>query len=194
MCSLFRNRYRIESSRFPGFDYSAPGKYFITICTKNRIPFFGKIRNGVIILSDTGFIVRDSWLAIPSHFPSALLDEFIIMPDHIHGIIIIKSSVQTPNLGVSTAAPNLGVSTAAPNSGVSTAVPNLGVATPKNQGSEIYHRLHNPIAVGSNQIKCLFCSGEREPVRHHICDIDFTVFHQIESYFDTIDLTAYELK
>jgi REP element-mobilizing transposase RayT len=110
MCPLFRNKYLIESTRLKGFDYSAPGKYFITICTKNKIPFFGKICNGEMILSESGIIAHNSWLAIPSHFPSALLDEFIIMPDHIHGIIIIESGVQTPKLGVSTT-PKLGVST-----------------------------------------------------------------------------------
>lgn len=109
MCSLFRNKYRIESARLPGFDYFAPGKYFITICTKNRIPCFGEIRNNKMSLSDTGVIARDLWLAIPSHFPSALLDEFIIMPDHIHGIIIIKSSVVAmPKLGVATTAKKTG--------------------------------------------------------------------------------------
>jgi REP element-mobilizing transposase RayT len=64
-----------------------------------------------MILSEIGIIAHDSWQAIPSHFSLALLDEFIIMPDHIHGIIIIKSSVQTPKLGVSTKTPKLGVAT-----------------------------------------------------------------------------------
>jgi putative transposase len=107
MTSLFRNKYPIRSSRYRGYDYSLPGGYFITICTKNKIPYFGNIDNGKMILSETGLIARDSWIAIPSHFPNTVLDEFIIMPDHIHGIIIIKPtgaelSVATPNLGVAT--------------------------------------------------------------------------------------------
>lgn len=108
MCSLYRNRYRIESARYCDYDYSSPGKYFITICTKNQTHFFGEILEGRMILSETGRIVYDCWMAIPTHFSHILLDEFIIMPDHLHGIIIINtksksasSSVQTPYMGVS---------------------------------------------------------------------------------------------
>lgn len=102
MCSLYRNKYRIESARCPNYDYTSPGKYFITICTKNKIPYLGKILNGRMILSKTGIIVNNFWLAIPSHCPHITLDEFIIMPDHLHGIIIInRNSVQAPKLGAS---------------------------------------------------------------------------------------------
>jgi putative transposase len=127
MCSLFRNKYRIESTRYQGYDYSSPGKYFITICTKNKISYFGEVVNGKMILSEIGQIAEKFWLEIPGHFPNIDLDEFIIMPDHIHGIIIIKAPksefqsnppVQTPKLGVSTntahsefQTPKLGVST-----------------------------------------------------------------------------------
>jgi len=133
MCSLFRNKYRIESTRYRGYDYSSPGKYFITICTKNKISYFGEVVNGKMILSELGQIAEKFWLEIPGHFPNIDLDEFIIMPDHIHGIIIIKApnlgfqsnpSVQTPKLGVSTA--KLGVSTA-----------KLGVSTIINQFKRI---------------------------------------------------------
>jgi REP element-mobilizing transposase RayT len=109
MCALFRNRYRIGSTRYRGYDYSSPGKYFITICTKNKTPCFGKIENRKIILSEMGRIAEKLWLEIPNHFPFVGLDEYIIMPDHIHGIIIIRQSniksgclVETPKLGVST--------------------------------------------------------------------------------------------
>jgi len=107
MCALFRNRYVIGSKRYQGYDYSLPGKYFVTICTKNKTTYFGKIENGEMILSESGKIAKNFWLEIPNHFPSIKLDEFIIMPDHMHGIIIIRQSkiqlrnpVQTPNLGV----------------------------------------------------------------------------------------------
>lgn len=103
MCSLFRNQFRIESSRLEDHDYSSPGKYFITICVKNQIPFFGKVTDGKMILNDLGIIVNKFWVEIPNHYQNISLDEYIIMPDHMHGIIIINSnsSVQTPNLGVS---------------------------------------------------------------------------------------------
>jgi REP element-mobilizing transposase RayT len=98
MCSLFRNKYRIESTRYRGYDYSSPGKYFITICTKNRKSYFGEVENGKLISSELGKIAEIFWREIPDHFPNIKLDEFIIMPDHIHGIIIIEA----PNLGAST--------------------------------------------------------------------------------------------
>ena len=92
MCALFRNRYVIGSKRYQGYDYSLPGKYFVTICTKNKTPYFGKIENGEMKLSDIGIIARDLWIAIPDHCPNIGLDEFVIMPDHIHGIISIKTN------------------------------------------------------------------------------------------------------
>jgi len=103
------NKYRIGSKRLKGYDYTSPGKYFITICTKNKIPYFGKIENGEMELSYCGEIAEKFWLEIPNHFPLIELDEFIIMPNHMHGILIIRNPdsisgnpVQTPNLGVCT--------------------------------------------------------------------------------------------
>ena len=93
---LYQNRYRIESSRSQNFNYASNGAYFITICTKDRKRFLGKIiklKNCLvpqIQLSKIGSIVRKCWLAIPDYFPFVILDEFIIMPNHIHGIIIIN--------------------------------------------------------------------------------------------------------
>ncbi|MEJ5165965.1 MAG: transposase [Thermoanaerobaculia bacterium] len=86
-----RNR---KSIRLKGYDYSHPGGYFITICTYNRKHLFGKIINGKMALNDGGKIVQQYWLEIPKHFPNAGLDEFIIMPNHVHGIIMIHNNVQ----------------------------------------------------------------------------------------------------
>ena len=86
------NKYRIGSKRLQGYDYTSPGKYFITICIKNKIPYFGKIENGEMILSELGIVARDLWIAIPDHCQNIELDEFVIMPDHIHGIISIKTN------------------------------------------------------------------------------------------------------
>ena len=144
MCSLFRNKYRIESTRYRGYDYSSSGKYFITICTKNKICYFGKIDNGKMILSDIGLIAEKFWREIPDHFPNIELDEFIIMPDHIHGIIIIK----TPKLDASTKSefqsnppvqtPKLGASTDSEfQSNPPVQTPKLGVSTIINQYKRI---------------------------------------------------------
>ncbi|MEA3287872.1 MAG: transposase, partial [Candidatus Marinimicrobia bacterium] len=71
------------------WDYSWDGKYFITICTKNRRPYFGDIEFGKMILNDIGKLAYRNWSSIPDHFPFVYLGEFVVMPNHIHGIIEI---------------------------------------------------------------------------------------------------------
>jgi len=104
----FQNTYRIESARLQNWDYGSNALYFITICTKNRNHYFGKIQhdnnNGLdrnkLILSDMGLLAEKYWAEIPDHFPFINLDSFVIMPNHVHGILridkVTKSSV--PNL------------------------------------------------------------------------------------------------
>jgi REP element-mobilizing transposase RayT len=102
--SLFRNKYRIASARCPQWDYSSPGYYFVTICTKNREYFLSDVVHDKIVLKPAGIIANEEWLATPKIRPNIEIDEYIIMPNHIHGIIRIKSSpriVQTPRCGVS---------------------------------------------------------------------------------------------
>ncbi len=100
MTDLFNNRYRTETTRFRGWDYGNPGHYFITITTKNRERFFGEIHDGDVLLSGMGEIARDLWMEIPEHFVHVELDEFIVMPDHVHGIINIlpcnRNDVKSP--------------------------------------------------------------------------------------------------
>ncbi len=79
-----------------GWDYSAVGWYFITICTHARDPFFGVVHEGNMFRSALGEIAQQYWLDIPGHFPHALLDEFVIMPDHVHGIIVINPPETDP--------------------------------------------------------------------------------------------------
>jgi len=88
--TLFKNKYRIESARLQNWDYGWNGKYFVTIVTKNRECYFGEISNGKMILNDLGEIAEKCWREIPEHFPFVILDEFIVMPNHVHGIIEIK--------------------------------------------------------------------------------------------------------
>lgn len=77
--------------RLKNWDYSSSGFYFVTICTHNHTNYFGEIKNKRIELNQIGKIVFQNWVDIPNHFSNILLDEFIIMPDHIHGILIIKN-------------------------------------------------------------------------------------------------------
>jgi REP element-mobilizing transposase RayT len=80
-----------KSIRLKGYDYSQAGLYFITICVQGRACLFGEIENGKMKLNDAGNIARNCWLEIPNHFPNAILHEHIIMPNHIHGIIELKT-------------------------------------------------------------------------------------------------------
>ncbi len=113
----YRNKYRIESTRLQNWDYGWNGAYFITICTHNREHYFGEIVDGKMKPTDIGKLAEKYWYEIPKHFQFVKLNEFIVMPNHIHGIIIIDkfddeyNAVETPNLGVSTTNNNLGVST-----------------------------------------------------------------------------------
>ncbi|AFZ04451.1 transposase [Calothrix sp. PCC 6303] len=87
--TLYRNKYRVESTRLPSRDYAANGLYFITICTDKRRHFFGNIQEFAMQLSDVGKIAEQFWLEIPNHFQHTNIDSFVIMPNHVHGIIII---------------------------------------------------------------------------------------------------------
>lgn len=113
MTDLFRNRYRIPSARAAWWDYANNGAYFVTICTDDRVHFFGRITNGIMNLSDIGMVAHKCWMDIPAHFPFVELGAFVVMPNHVHGIIIIDNrdiknntppyiDVDTPKLGVST--------------------------------------------------------------------------------------------
>jgi len=95
--SLYKNKYRIETTRLKEWDYSNPWWYYITINTKSHIEWFGEIKNGKMILNSLGKIVSNFWENIPNHFPIVELDYSQIMPNHIHGIIIINPSVETPD-------------------------------------------------------------------------------------------------
>jgi len=74
------------------WDYSADGYYFITICIKNNINYFGQIIDKKMCLSKSGLMVQKYWQEIPKHFCDVYLDEFVIMPNHLHGIIIINKN------------------------------------------------------------------------------------------------------
>lgn len=82
--------------RLPGYDYSGDGYYFITICTRNREHFFGKVMDGRMRLSPIGKIAKYHWRKIPKRFSGIHLDEFIVMPNHLHGIIIIDNCRNAP--------------------------------------------------------------------------------------------------
>ena len=100
----FQNKYRIESARLKGWDYASDGYYYVTICTKDRELFFGDIKNGRMALNDIGKIAQNYLLEIPDHFKNAELDKFVVMPNYVHGIIVIcnNGTVETRHCLVST--------------------------------------------------------------------------------------------
>ena len=101
--TLFKNKYRIESTRLKGWDYSATGVYFVTLCTRDRKCFFGEVVNGETNLSPIGDIVAEEWQKTAAIRPNVELDVWIVMPNHLHGIIIINQpSVETFRRNVST--------------------------------------------------------------------------------------------
>lgn len=91
MPDKFQNKYRIPSARMRNWNYGWNKSYFVTICAKKREYYFGEISNGEMIFSEIGEMANKYWLEIPEHFPFVVLDEFIIMPNHVHGIIIINT-------------------------------------------------------------------------------------------------------
>ncbi|WP_157813338.1 transposase [Flavobacterium sp. 5] len=101
MNEKFQNKYRIPSTRLKNWDYGQNGAYFITICTGNKEHFFGEIvsTNGEneIQLNEIGKLANDFWVKIPEHFPFVELGNFVVMPNHIHGILIInKTNIEKP--------------------------------------------------------------------------------------------------
>ncbi|HEV8717686.1 MAG TPA: transposase [Candidatus Binatia bacterium] len=106
--SLFRQKYRVESTRLQTWDYRAAGWYFVTICTYGGICFFGDVVDGEVRLSEIGKIVAEEWQRAEQVRSYVVLDQWVIMPNHMHGIVVIgngavPSVVETPRRGVSTA-------------------------------------------------------------------------------------------
>jgi len=95
--TLFQNKYRNESARLKGYDYASEGAYFITICTKYRNHYFGEIIDGEMMVNEIGKIANLLWGEIIKHYTSARLGAFVVMPNHIHGIIIIDYSINIPD-------------------------------------------------------------------------------------------------
>ena len=119
------NIHHRRSIRLKGYDYSQSGLYFITICCQDRICRFGKIESGAMILNEYGQIAFDEWTKLPERYPNMLLDAFQIMPNHIHGIIVLNDATEMA------VAPNNGTD---PTVGATLAVA-LNNKTPENNGT-----------------------------------------------------------
>jgi len=78
-----------KTLRLQGYDYSEPGGYFITIAVQGHAYRFGEVKDGEMALSAAGKIVERAWQDLPNHYPNVVLDDYAVMPDHFHGILIL---------------------------------------------------------------------------------------------------------
>ncbi len=102
MEKLFNNKYRIPSARLQNWNYADEAMYFVTICTKNRENYFGEIVNTILQSTEIGKIAHSEWYKSIELRPDMNLElgEFVVMPNHIHGIIIIGANeFNTPRMG-----------------------------------------------------------------------------------------------
>jgi len=104
------NRHHRRSIRLKGYDYSQAGAYFITLCTQDRACLFGKVVNGEMRLNDAGRMVLAEWNRLPERFPHLVLDAFVVMPNHVHGILVITDPAPTVGATVG-ATPTVGATT-----------------------------------------------------------------------------------
>jgi REP element-mobilizing transposase RayT len=91
----FKNKYRISSARLKGYDYAQAGFYFVTICVKDRIECFGEIKNGEMILNKYGYITEKQWQWLADQYLYVKLDDYVVMSNHVHGILVIDFPVGT---------------------------------------------------------------------------------------------------
>ena len=82
--------------RLPYYDYASAGAYFITICTWRRTCLFGDVRDGAMRMNRSGEIVETCWRDLPNHYPHVKLDSFVVMPNHLHGIIVLEPAADLP--------------------------------------------------------------------------------------------------
>jgi len=82
-----------RSIRLKGYDYTQPGAYYVTLCTEARQCLFGDVVKGEMRLNSLGHIAFTCWQAIPEHFPHVELDAFVVMPNHLHGILVISDTL-----------------------------------------------------------------------------------------------------
>ncbi len=98
---------RKSSTRLPSWNYATPGWYFITICTEGKTPFFGEIIDGSVRLTAIGEIVDEEWRRLPSIRPHVGIDDWVILPNHVHGIIVLQSGGKRASRRDATTTPRL---------------------------------------------------------------------------------------
>ncbi len=77
-----------QSVRLDGYDYAEPGPYFVTICTEEHLCLFGEVEDGTMRLNALGEVVKQTWYDLPNHYAHVELDAFVVMPNHVHMVIV----------------------------------------------------------------------------------------------------------
>jgi putative transposase len=85
------SKHHRRSIRLRGYDYAQAGAYFVTIVTRDRVCLFGEVINGEMRLNDRGGLIHSVWDELPDHYPGVKCDAFIVMPNHVHGIIVLAN-------------------------------------------------------------------------------------------------------
>lgn len=142
MAQYFQNKYWIDSIRLRGYDYLNEGAYFITICTHHKEHYFGECNHGEMQLNTAGLIAEQCWAEIPNHFPNTSIGEFVVMPNHVHGILVIdeKMIVERAPLSSSVATHNY----ASLHATINPTMPPIGESVNENPKNEYYQNLSAP--------------------------------------------------
>lgn len=158
-----RDIHHRQSIRLREYDYSQAGSYFITICTHERQPLFGSIVNGVMALNAAGAEVETMWQALPRHYPSVALGEYVVMPNHFHGIVeIVGAPLAAPKINAApqiNATPQINTEPQI-NSDFNHGATNQGAASSAPTLGQILRRFKSTSAIAVN--RCL--NRQSQPV------------------------------
>ena len=140
--TLYREQYRIESTRLRGWDYRSRGWYFVTICAANRTCIFGEVKEGETRLSRIGLVAESDLGTLSQHYGNVMVDAHVVMPNHVHAIVIIdgehrfspsteeRATLNTPATFVSPQAGSLSAIVRSYKAGVTLRCRNLGIKRP----------------------------------------------------------------
>lgn len=108
MSAFDPDRHHRRSLRYPTYDYREPGAYFFTICVLERALALGRVVDGAMLLRDLGESVLSVWRGLADHYPTVALDAFVIMPNHVHGIVMLQPAQGAKGQTAADARPSLG--------------------------------------------------------------------------------------
>lgn len=157
-----------RSIRLKGYDYKQPGAYFVTVCTQQRECLFGNIADGKMVLNNAGMMIQTVWDEIPPHYSGIETDEFVVMPNHIHGIIVIVGAgprACPDQMKYKTGQPRGGAGTGQPQGVVETGQPQGVAETGQPRGVAPTVGLSLPDVV--HRFKTMTTKRYTDGVKHH---------------------------